>query len=86
MVQWISNGLKKMQETIKGIIFGFKQFAQKVKNKFHQITRHYSKDNDKWYETEVRRTTDVSNVSADMLEGVGEEECDKTEWLANSLS
>lgn len=86
LVDWISKGLKKVQEVIKGIVYGFKQFAQKIKGKFTQITRHYSKDKDQWYETEVRRTTDVENVSEDMMRGVGEEECDQTEWLENELS
>lgn len=65
---WIVRGAKKVAEMVRGVVFGFRVFAKKMREAFNEISRHYSKDRQgNWEETTVTRKVDLSEVPQDIL-------------------
>lgn len=67
--EWIVRCAKKVSEVVRGVVFGVRVFARKMRDAFKEISRHYSKDRQgNWEETTVTRTVDPSEVPQEILD------------------
>lgn len=66
---WIVRGAKKVAEVVRGVVFGVRVLAKKMREAFKEISRHYSKDRQgNWEETTVTRKVDSSEVPQEILD------------------
>lgn len=66
--EWILRGAKKVAEIVKGVVYGVRVFAKKMREAFKEISKHYSKDRQgNWEETTVTRNIPENEVPAEIL-------------------
>lgn len=67
LVDFLKRAIKKVQQIVSGIVYGFKVFVKKTLEGFQEISKTYSKKQDTWEETTTTHTVDESEVPADIV-------------------
>ncbi len=89
IVDWLKRAIVKVQNVIKGVVYGTKVFIQKIKEGIKEISKHYSQDeNGRWKETVVTREVPESEVPEEirMKARVMNQQVDITDELELQLS
>ncbi|MCR5123273.1 MAG: hypothetical protein K6B74_12745 [Ruminococcus sp.] len=85
ITSWLTKAIEKVKRVVEGIVYGCKVLAQKIKEGFKEISRHYSKKGTQWEETTVTRKIPESEVPPEILEKVGYEETDLSDDYEEAL-
>lgn len=62
MVSWLKRAVQKVKEVIGVVSYGFTVFVRKLREGLKEISKHYSKKQNKWQETIVTKEIDESEV------------------------
>lgn len=63
LTDWLSNSVKKVINTVRGIVYGTKVLIKKVREGIREIAKTYHKDeNQQWHETTVTKEVPESEV------------------------
>lgn len=62
IVGWLKRAVQKVKEIVGFATYGFTVFIRKLREGLKEISKHYSKVQNKWQETIVTRQIDESEV------------------------
>ena len=86
ILDFLKKAARKVKEVVKGFLYGSKVFLKKMREGVKEITKHYSKVNDRWEETIVSRTVPASEIPEEILQKARmNEEYDITDELEMQL-
>lgn len=63
---WLRNTITKVKQMIDGVVYGAKVFVKKISEGIQEISKHYSKNGQKWTETISTREVSESEVPEDI--------------------
>jgi hypothetical protein len=64
---WIKACIQAVKAFVEGILIGFKVFIERLDNGLKEISKHYSKDGNQWFETTKTRKISTDEVPSDIL-------------------
>ena len=85
---WITNGLRKLIKTVKGVVYGIKLFVKRMNEAYQQVAKTYHQDENKvWHETMTTREIPKSEVPSEISKKVktNNKEVDITSELEREL-
>lgn len=87
IVKWLRKLFEKIQQMIRGVIYGAKVFVRKASNKLQEITYSYTKTPEgKWQEVQAKKDIEESDLPNDIKKKLNmSAECDITDDLAMQL-
>lgn len=64
---FLKRAVRKVQQIVAGVVYGFKVFVMKLREGVKEISRHYSKVGQHWEETTITQTISESEVPPEIL-------------------
>lgn len=87
MVSWLKRAVAKVKEIVGIASYGFTVFVRKIREGLKEISKHYSKKQNKWQETIVTKEIDESEVPDEIRAKASMSyDTEITDMLQNELS
>lgn len=66
VVSWIKQAVQKVKEILGVVSYGFTVFVRKIEEGLKEISKHYTKKQNKWQETIITKQISESEVPAEI--------------------